>query len=128
MRFQVPVVAQRCGPGHGILLHGEERGQGVMIWLRGTDAPDTGTYPLLSRGDTTATRGVIAAVRFLVGQTAGGMTIDDGSATLRRAQAPYELQLQGLGVESAFAQQRRAEVFLEGVPMAPDSVPCQAGE
>lgn len=125
VRFEVPVVARRCGPGHGLLFQGEQNGAGLLIWLRDTSTPGAGTYPLLSRGDSVTPRGAIATARFLVAQRTGGITIDDGTVTLSRATAPFALQVTGLGVETAFAQQRRATLALENVPLLPDSVPCQ---
>jgi hypothetical protein len=124
VRFEVPVVAQRCGPGHGLLLHGEQRDLGVLVWLRDAGNPDTGTYPLVSRGDTETVRGAIAAVRFLVGGLASGITINDGSVTLTRATPPLALRAEGMGVETRLAQQRFAELTVEGVPLLPDTTPC----
>ena len=122
--FEVPVVAQRCGPGHGLLLHGEQDGVGVLVWLRDSVPPDTGAYPLVSRGDTATARGAIAAVRFLMGQLARGVTVDDGSLTLTRARAPFALRARGRGVETALAQQRVVELTIDGVPLLPDTTPC----
>jgi hypothetical protein len=123
VQFEVPVVAQRCGPGTGLLLQGQHEGFGLMVWLRHAGVPDTGTYPLVSRGDTMP--GAVAAVRFLHGKMATGMTIDDGSATVTHAGPPYALHVRGLGVETAIAQQRRADLILAEVPLLPDSVPCR---
>ena len=125
VRFEVPVAAMRCADGTGLLIHGERSGQGLLVWLRGGASPDTGTYPLLTRGDTTATRGALASVRFMVRDVAHGFTLDDGTATLARATPPLELQLRGLGVEAASAGQRRAELSLEQVTLQPDTVSCR---
>jgi len=125
VRFEVPVTATRCGGGAGLLVHGERRGQGVLVWLRGA-RPDTGTHPLLTRGDTVATRGAIAAVRYLVGEMAHGVTLDDGTVTVTRAEPPFELAIRGRGVEVAMAAQRNAEVVLEGVTLGADTASCRA--
>lgn len=124
LRFEVPVVAQRCGPGRGLLVHGQREGRGVLVWLRGSGVPVAGTYPLVSRGDTT-TPGAIAAVRFLIDELASGVTIDDGSVTVSRAAPPFALQVRGSGIGTAFSQLRQAEVDLERVPLRPDTVPCR---
>lgn len=124
VRFEVPVVAAWCGGGTGLLLHGEQRGQGVLVWLRGATRPDTGTYPLLSRGDTVAPRGAIASIRYMMSDIAHGVTLDDGAATLARSEPPLELHVRGHGVESAFAGQRSAELVLERVTLASDTVSC----
>jgi hypothetical protein len=124
IRFETAVVAQRCGPGHGLLFHGEEDGVGVLLWLRDSVPPDTGTYPFVPRGDTATPRGAIAAVRFLVRELARGVTIDDGSVTLTRATPPFALRARGQGVETSLAQQRKVELAIDGVPLRPDTTPC----
>lgn len=125
-RFTVSVTAQHCGPGRGLLLHGQHEGAGVLVWLRYAGGLDTGTFPLISRGDTATSPGAIAGVRFLHGQVASGMTIDDGSVTVTHAAPPYAVHIQGVGVETAIAQQRRADLTLEDVPLLSDTVPCLA--
>lgn len=124
LRFEVAVVAAKCGNGAGVLVHGERRGQGLLVWLRGGEQPDTGTYPLLSRGDSTAPRGAIASVRYMVGDVAHGFALDDGVAIVARAIPPLRLQVRGHGVETAVAGQRSGELVLEDVTLAPDTVPC----
>ena len=124
VRFEVPVVARRCGDGRGVLLHGAREGQGVLVWLRGAYPPDTGAYPLLPRGDSVAVRGVIAAVRFQLGDVAHGLTLEDGSASVTRASPRLALHVRGVGLETSVAEQRTAELALERVPLAPDTVPC----
>lgn len=125
VRFEVPVVAQRCGDGRGVLLHGAREGQGVLVWLRGAYPPDTGAYPLLPRGDSVALRGVIAAVRFQLGDVPHGLTLDNGSASVTQATPQLALHVRGLGLEMAVAEQRTADLALERVPLAPDTVPCR---
>lgn len=125
VRFEVPVVAQRCGDGRGLLLHGARQGRGVLVWLRGGFPPATGTYPLLPRGDSVALRGVIVAVRFVLGDVAHGLTLDEGSANVTRTTPQLALQVRGVGLETTVAEQRTAEVALERVPLAPDTVPCR---
>jgi hypothetical protein len=125
IRFEVPAVATKCAEGSGLLIHGEQRGQGFLVWLRGGSSPDTGTYPLLTRGDTVAVRGALASLRYMIGDVAHGFALDDGTATLTRATPPLALELRGLGVEAASAGQRRAVVSLEQVALHPDTVSCR---
>ena len=126
VRFDVPIMARRCMAGRGMLMHGASDGQGVLVWLRGAAGQvlDTGTYPLLPRGDSASSRGAIASVRFLVGDVAHGLTLDDGSATVTVASPPFALRVRGVGLETALAEQRSAELTLEQVPLASDTVPC----
>ena len=125
VRFEVPVVATMCADGAGVLVHGERRGQGLLVWLRGGAPPDTGTYPLLTRGDTAATSGAVVSVRFMVGDVAHGVTLDDGDATVVGATPQLELQVRGRGVETGLAGQRSAELALEHVTLEPDTVSCR---
>ncbi len=125
VRFEVPVVATMCADGASLLVHGERRGQGLLVWLRGGAPPDTGTYPLLTRGDTAATRGAIASVRFMVGDVAHGVTLDDGAATVASATPRLQVQVRGRGVESASAGQRSVELALEQVTLESDTVSCR---
>ncbi len=124
VRFDVPVVARRCGDGRGVLMQGVREGQGVLVWLRGGYPPDTGAYPLLPRGDSVALRGVIAAVRFQLGDVPHGLMLDDGSADVTRATPLLALHVRGVGLETSVAEQRTVEFALERVPLAPDTVPC----
>lgn len=125
VRFEVPVVAMRCADGTGLLVHGERRGQGLLVWLRGDAPPDTGLYPLLTRGDTAAARGAVASVRFMIGDVAHGVTLDDGAATVARATPELQMQVRGHGLESASAGRRSAELTLEQVTVEPDTVSCR---
>jgi hypothetical protein len=127
IRFEVPVVARSCAVGGGILMSGARRGQGVLLWLRADRAvSDTGAYPLLVRGDSGSARGAIAAVRFVVGPVSHGFTVDDGLALVTSAAPSFAVHVQGRGVEPGLGGQRSAELALAGVPLAPDTVSCQA--
>ncbi len=126
IRFEVPVRAQQCADGRGILVTGARQGQGVLVWLRADRAAlDTGTYPLLARADSGAVRGVIAAVRFVIGPATHGLTVDDGTATVTQSTPSLALQVRGHGIEAGLGAPRSAELTLERVPLAADTVSCQ---
>jgi hypothetical protein len=126
IRFEVPVRAQRCADGRGLLVTGARQGQGVLVWLRTERAaPDTGTYPLLARADSGAVRGVIAAVRFVTGPVTHGLTVDDGTATVTQSAPSLTMQVRGHGVEAGLGAQLSAELALDRVPLAADTVSCQ---
>lgn len=125
VRFEVPVTAQTCGGGMGVLVHGERRGLGVLVWLRGGVQADTGTYRLSTRGDTAAPRGVIAAVRYMVGDVAHGFTVDDGTATVVSPAPSLRLRVSGRGLENMPAGRGIADLELDGVSVVADTVPCE---
>lgn len=126
IRFELPVRAQRCADGRGLLLTGARQGQGVLVWLRAERAaPDTGSYPLLARADSGAVRGVIAAVRFVNGPVTHGLTVDDGTATVSQSSPSLTLQVHGHGVEAGLGGPLSAELALDRVPLGADTVSCQ---
>jgi hypothetical protein len=126
IQFEVPIQAQRCADGRGILVTGARQGQGVLVWLRADrTVPDTGTYPLLARADSGAVRGVIATVRFVIGPVTHGLTVDDGSATVTQSAPSYTLQVRGHGVEAGLGGPHSAELTLDRVPLTADTVSCQ---
>lgn len=124
-RFEVPVVAQTCAGGAGVLVHGEQRGDGLLVWLRGGVPPDTGTYVLLTRGDTVTTRGAMVTMRFMVGDVAHGFALDDGAATVVRVVPALELHVSGRGLEMSPPGQRSAEVDFLHVSIDPDTISCR---
>lgn len=126
IRFEVPVRAQRCVDGRGILVTGAHQGQGVLVWLRADRAaPDTGTYPLLARADSGSVRGVVAAVRFVIGPVTHGLTVDDGTASVTQAAPAVTLQVRGHGVEPGLGGPQSVELTLDRVPLTADTVSCQ---
>lgn len=125
IHFEVPVVAQSCVEGRGVLVTGAREGQGLLVLLRVAGAAlDTGSYPLLSRADSATARGVIVAVRFVDGPASHGFTVDDGVATVTQVSPSLAVQVRGRGVESVGGQ-RSAELTLDQVPLAPDTVSCR---
>ncbi|MGE5743930.1 MAG: hypothetical protein ACM368_08350 [Gemmatimonadota bacterium] len=126
VRFEVPVIAQRCAGGGGVLVTGAREGQGVLLLLRSaTPAIDTGSYALLTRADSAALRGAIVAIRFSVGPTSHGLTVDDGTARVSRTAPTLAAGVRGHGVETGTAVQRTADLTVDDVPLAPDSAYCR---
>jgi len=123
--FEVPVVARRCGNGRGILLEGANHGNGLLVWLRSGGAIDTGAYPLLSRGDSGAVRGTLAAVRWVVSTASHGLIVDEGTAVLLRAAPPYAVRVNGHGIETAVAGQRTVTLTVDRVPLRADTANCK---
>lgn len=123
--FRIPVRARRCADEHGVVLDGALHGNGLLIWLRdGVGPPDAGNYPLLSRGDSSAPRGAIAAVRYILGTVAHGVIVDSGSATLTHETPPYAIHIKGNGAEVAVPGRRSVELSADRVPLERDTVSC----
>lgn len=126
IRFEVPAIAQRCADGGGVLVTGARQGQGILLLLRSAGAPiDTGTYELLTRADSTASRGAIVAIRYSVGPVSHGLTVDDGSAMVTEALPSLTAEVLGRGAEAGTGAQRTAEVTVRHVPLAADSAFCR---
>jgi hypothetical protein len=127
VQFTVPVSARRCAPdGGALLVIGADHGQGVLVWLRdGTAEPAPGTYPLLARADSTATRGAIVSVRFVTGPLAHGVTVDDGNAILSRSGSRLGIVVRGRGTEPSPPIPHSAELDLTGVPLESDTASCR---
>ena len=123
--FRIPVRARRCAGNRGFVLDGALHGNGLLVWLRdGVGAPQGGAYQLLSRGDSAAPRGAIAAVRYIVGTIAHGVIVDSGTVSLTRAQPPYAVHVKGNGPELAITGRRSVEITADPVPLERDSVNC----
>lgn len=126
IRFDVPVLGQRCVGGSGVLVTGARQGQGVLLMLRSPHpAIDTGSYALLPRADSTAERGAIVAIRFSVGPVSHGVTVDDGVATVARATPTLAVEVHGRGVEAGSGAQRTAVLTVDDVPLGSDSAFCR---
>ena len=124
--FQVPLAARRCADDHGVVLVGALHGNGLLVWLRdGSGLPNQGNYPLLSRGDSAATRGAIASVRYIVGTVAHGMIVDSGSATLATERPPYIVRITGNGAEAAMSGRHVVTMTADRVPLVADTVNCR---
>ncbi len=124
--FEVPVRARRCADDRGVVLDGALHGNGFLVWLRdGTGPPDGGKYPLLSRGDSTAPRGAIATVRYIVGTVAHGLIVDSGTAALTTEQPPFSVRINGNGAEAALSGRRAVQLTADRVALDRDTVNCK---
>jgi len=128
VRFAAPAVAHRCGRGAGILVEGATGGSGVLLWARSADSSVAGTFPPLTRGDSTTARGAMASFRLMIGEDARGVTLDSGSVTVARAGAggAIDAHVGGSGLEPAAGQRVRLEATFAAVPLArpSDTVSC----
>lgn len=126
IRFEVPVIGQRCAGGGGVLVTGARQGQGVLLMLRSpAPAIDTGSYALLTRADSSGGRGAIVAIRFAVGPVTHGLTVEDGTATVTEVPPALTVEVRGRGVEAGTGAQRTALLTVDRVPLAPDSAFCR---
>lgn len=128
VRFEVPVIARRCAGGGGVLVTGAREGQGVLLLLRSAEpAIDTGAYVLLTRADSAALQGAIVAIRFSVGPTSHGLTVDDGTARVSQTTPTLAADVRGRGMEAGTGggAQRTAAFTVDDVPLAPDSEFCR---
>jgi hypothetical protein len=126
IRFEVPVIARRCAGGGGVLVTGAREGHGVLVLLRSTaQAIDTGSYVLLTRADSAALRGAIVAIRFSIGPTSHGLTVDDGTARISQTAPTLAAGVRGRGVEAGTGAQRTVDLTVDDVPLASDSAYCR---
>jgi hypothetical protein len=94
--------------------------------LRATDSAAAGEYPVLTRGDTIAPRGVSAAVRFVVQNTDRGATLDSGVVTVSATGGLLEAQARGSGLDPRAGQRVLLDASFQGVPLiVADTVNCR---
>ncbi len=123
IRFAVPAVARRCADERALLLEGVDHlGNGVLVLLRGAEAPAPGTYPVTVPGDSTTRPAAQVAVRYMLREVAYGFALERGSVALTAAGSSFAARVTGAGVESAFQDTITAEYA--GVPVDADTVPC----
>jgi hypothetical protein len=124
----------RCRPtgagiAHGFLLDGTDGGNGILVWLRTPDTVPAGTYPVLSRWDTTTTRGAVVAIRFVIGDAAHGLALDSGSVAVTAAPGGgggrgVSARMIGAGLEAEGARKVHAEARFGVTTLAADTVDC----
>lgn len=125
LQFTADARVRRCGEGRGLVLEGIVGGNGLLLWLYSRDSAMGGKYPVLTRGDTAAPRGVVGAVRFMLGASDRGVTLDSGVVTISSAGGRMDAQARGSGMDPSSGQRVVLDASFEAVPMAADTVECR---
>ena len=126
VRFELPLAVNQCGSGRGLLFHGAARGQGILAWVRAAGAIDTGSYPLLTRGDSVTPRGATVAIRYVTADISHGLIVDNGLLQIAAARPPISARVRGVGLEPKEAEQFEVEITVSGVVSMGDTVTCRA--
>jgi hypothetical protein len=126
-RFAVPAVARRCADGRSVLLEGAgQRGDGVLVLLRAGDslnASPSGSFSLLTFGDSTTPRGARVAVRYMTRDVAHGFALDSGIVEVTANGDALHARVRGTGLDGATRASLDAEYT--GVSFAPAAVSCR---
>jgi hypothetical protein len=127
VRFAVPAVARRCADGRSVLLEGAgERGDGVLVLLRAGDSLNptpSGSFSLLTFGDSTTPRGARVSVRYMTHDVAHGFTLDSGVVEVTVRGAALGARVHGTGRDGGTRASLDAEYT--GVSFAPAAVSCR---
>jgi len=129
VRFEAPATAAPCGRATlGLVLQGSTGGNGVLIWVRPGDSAAWGDFSLLARADSSAARGAVVALRFMVGDAAHGVTLDSGAVSVTRVSPERELhaRVRASGQETIVPGRVALDARFEAVPLARDTVTCLA--
>jgi len=126
VEFTTDASVQHCSGRRGFTIEGVAGGNGVLVWLRASDSATAGEYPVLTRGDTIAPRGVAAAVRFLVQNTDRGAILDSGVVVVSASGGLLEAQVHGSGLDARAGQRVVLEASFRGLPLVvADTVTCR---
>lgn len=125
VQFTADVWARPCAEGRGFALEGLVGGNGVLLWLRSGDSAAEGEYPVLARGDSVTPRGVAGALRFIVGTTDRGITLDSGVVTVTSAGKRLDVTARGSGLDPTVGHRVALDAAFNAVPITADSVSCQ---
>lgn len=125
VQFTADAWARPCADGRGFALKGVVGGNGVLLWLRSGDSTNEGEYPVLARGDSVTPRGIAGSVRFMVGTTDRGVTLDSGVVTVTSSGKRLDANARGSGVDPSAGHRVAFDAAFTAVPMAADSVNCQ---
>jgi len=123
VRFALPARARYCDDRRSVLLESVSPwGNGILVRLRYGDSLASGTYAVISPGDTT-TRGASVGLRYMVRDVAHSVTEDSGSVEVRRGTRQFDALAKGWGLDRTVRVPITAEYT--GVPLRADTVPCR---
>jgi hypothetical protein len=125
LQFIAGAWIRRCGEGQGFVLEGVVGGNGVLLWLHPGDSAVGGDYLVLARDDTSASRGVVGAVRFVLQTADRGVTLDSGVVTVSSVGGRIDAQARGSGLDPRAGQRVGLDASFHAVPMAADTVNCR---
>jgi hypothetical protein len=100
-------------------------GNGVLLWLRSSDSAVAGEYPVLTRGDTVAPKGIVGAVRFMVQTTDRGATFDSGLVTVSSTGGLLEARAHASGLDPKAGQRVVLDASFLRVPISADTTSCR---
>jgi hypothetical protein len=124
VRLRIPVVAQPCSEGSGLLISGVAAGDGVLMWLAGAGATDTGAYTISEAADSVPTRHARVSFRYMTGDLARAVALDSGTVRLTSHRAGYDGEVGGSGSDPAGGLRPLLAGAFRGVRPG-DPVPCR---
>jgi hypothetical protein len=123
-RFSVPAIAHGCTDGRTILIEGvSPEGYGVLLRLHYRDSLVTGSYPVVTPGDST-TVGAVIAVRYPMRETPRAFFFDSGAVRIRRSLDRISGTANGSGTESGIRTPTRIQYEDVALPARTDTVTC----
>jgi hypothetical protein len=123
-RFSVPATAHGCTDGRTILVEGvSPEGYGVLLRLHYRDSLVTGSYPVVTPGDST-TVGAVVAVRYSMRETPRAFFFDSGAVRIRRSGDKISGTANGSGTETGIRTPTRIQYEDVALPARTDTVTC----
>ncbi|PYP56774.1 MAG: hypothetical protein DMD40_10035 [Gemmatimonadetes bacterium] len=124
--FSVAATTHRCTDGRTILVEAmSPEGNGVLLRLHYRDSLVTGSYPVVTPGDST-TAGAVVVVRYLLRDTPHAFFFDSGAVQVRRARGGDKISgsADGSGTENGIRTPTRILYHDVALPAHTDTVPC----
>ena len=125
-RFSVAATTHRCTDGRTILVEAmSPEGNGVLLRLHYRDSLVTGSYRVVTPGDST-TAGALVAVRYLLRDTPHAFFFDSGAVQVRRGRGGDRISgsAAGSGTENGIRTPTRIQFHDVALPAHTDTVPC----